>query len=58
MMLIAFCISLVIKIAWSRSSYAVTEGENIPCIICADIVNGTLQTAMIVPFINLTGSGM
>ena len=46
------------RIGWSRSSYAVTEGDDSQILICADIANGTLQTSVIVPFINLTGSGM
>ncbi|KAL5516874.1 hypothetical protein EMCRGX_G002306 [Ephydatia muelleri] len=47
----------VITIGWSRSYYVITEGEDSQIFVCADILHGTLQTSVIVPFININFTG-
>eukprot|EP00731_Ephydatia_muelleri_P002076 Em0001g2076a len=44
-------LATAITIGWTTSSYAATEGEDSQLLICADILNGTLQTIVEAPFV-------
>lgn len=42
--------SLAVTIGWKEGLYVTTEGEDSQIFICADILNGTLETSIVAPF--------
>ncbi|KAL5516904.1 hypothetical protein EMCRGX_G002348 [Ephydatia muelleri] len=46
----------VITVAWSKTSYVGTEEIDSEILICAEILNGALQTTLMVPFSDIQGT--
>ena len=55
---LSYSFPLAIIIGWTTSSYVATEGEDSQLLICADILNGTLQTIVEAPFVVSESFGM
>ena len=48
----------VIETDWSKGTYTAIEGVDSMIYICAEILSGSLETTVVVPFMEIEGTGM